>query len=258
MRRIIIATIVLLMAQPGLFGWGRPGHEIVIAIAKNHISETTRQNIARYMPYDMMKDAVWMDEHRNDAEIAYTTNWHVFSVDGKGKYDPNARLGKEDAIYALALADYNLSRLDELDDDTILFNIRVLIHMVGDMHCPTHTIYPKMPTSGKRYVGDVEIKSFHTLYDRMPTYIWGSKPSAEIAGEIDNAKKSYIRNAQKGCPVSWASDCAKRCEGIYEFNALDQVELDPATFEKSRDIVEAQLRDAGYRLASLLDKYFGK
>ena len=45
---------------------------------------------------------------------------------------------------------------------------------------------------------------------------------------------------------------------IYKWNEHNRKVLDPNTVELSRELVNLQMRDAGYRLAYLLDKYFGK
>ena len=85
------------------------GHEIVIAVAQRHLTERTKANIAKYIGYDLKKDAVWMDEHRRDEPIAYTTHYHVFACDKSLRYDPNYRLAEGgDVVYALALSEYNL------------------------------------------------------------------------------------------------------------------------------------------------------
>ncbi|MCQ2178465.1 MAG: hypothetical protein MJY42_06260, partial [Bacteroidales bacterium] len=79
-----------------------------------------------------------------------------------------------------------------------------------------------------------------------------------VAARIDDQRKSAIRKIQRGTPVDWAKQCGDRNAHIYEINAPLTEVLDPDTVEKSRETVSCQLRDAGYRLAFLIEKYFGK
>ena len=73
MKRAIFTLFALILTGTA-FGWGTIGHKVVIAIAQRHLTEKTKANIAKYIDYDLKKDAVWMDKHRNDEPIAYTTH----------------------------------------------------------------------------------------------------------------------------------------------------------------------------------------
>ena len=88
---LLAATASVMFAQSAM-AWGRLGHEVVIKVAERHLTEKAKANIAKYMPYDLKTDAVWMDHHRKDKEIAYTTAWHVYNVGADHNYDPNPRL----------------------------------------------------------------------------------------------------------------------------------------------------------------------
>lgn len=257
MKRLAILSVIALLAfQQNALAWANYGHRIVIAVAQRHISGTARQNIAKYIDYNLQDDATWMDKHRNDKDIAYTTAWHVYKVDENHNYDPNARLGVEDAIYALSLVDYNLSHFRELSDSAVVMNIRMLIHFTGDMHCPGHSYFPGPSCFWKCRLGDIG-NTFHYMYDHMPEWLYEGTPD-EVAARIDDQRKSAIRKIQKGTPVDWAKQCGDRNAHIYEINAPLTEVLDPDTVEKSRETVSCQLRDAGYRLAFLIEKYFGK
>ena len=131
----IFATIAMLSIEA--FGWGGVGHRVIVEIAQRNLTEKAKENISKYMNYDLKKEAVWMDTHRRDEPIAYTTAWHVYNVDEQGVYDPNPRLYKGDCIHALKIADYNLSKYKQLTDSAVVMNLRMLLHFVGDMHCPT-------------------------------------------------------------------------------------------------------------------------
>ena len=258
MKKLILTTLMAALLCLNLQAWGPLGHKTVIAVAQRHLTEKTKANIARYMDYDIKKDAVWMDHHRKDADIAYTTAWHVYNVDENHNYDPNPRLAQGDAIYALRIADYNLSHYKELTDSAVIMNIRMLIHFTGDMHCPVHSYFPGPRNFWHTRLNGEEIKSFHSFYDGMPDRLWPGADPDELAAQLDNCTPGQQRKIAKGTPVEWAKACGDRCCGIYDINAPLSEELDPDTVEKSREIISLQLRDAGYRLAALLNKYFGK
>ena len=99
MKRFLAITLAVIYIGIGnSYAWGRFGHDIIVEIAKRHLTEEAKANIAKYMPYDITTESSWMDYHRHDKGIAYTTSWHVYNVDENHEYDMNPRLHKGDAI----------------------------------------------------------------------------------------------------------------------------------------------------------------
>ena len=261
MKRLIIITItVFCIGISNSYAWGELGHRIVVEIAKRHLTEKTKENLAKYMPYDITQDAVWMDKHRFDKEIGYTNDWHVYNLDEKYEYDMNPRLHKGgDAIHALRVVDHNLSKQERLTDSAIVMNIRCLLHFAGDMHCPAHTYPQRVHCFWPCTLNEVKYKYFHTVYDLMPDLLFPNMSCAEVATLIDNAKRGQIKRIQKGEPIDWVKrDIGEPNSEIYKWNKFLAPDLNPNTAELSRELITMQLRNAGYRLAYLLNKYFGK
>ena len=92
----------------------------------------------------------------------------------------------------------------------------------------------------------------------MPEWLHPNESVADVATEIDTAKKGEIKRIQRGDFHDWAHDIGSRNAIIYKWNEHNRKVLDPNTVELSRELVNLQIRNAGYRLAYLLDQYFGK
>ena len=261
MKRIVAIFVALIFAG-NAFAWSTVGHKLVIAIAQRHLTEKAKENIAKYIDYDLKKDAVWMDKHRNDAPIAYTTHYHTFTTDKALNYDPNYRLGKCDVVYALGLTDYNLAdgKYHELTDSAVVFNIRMIIHFMGDMHCPVHTHVEGVTTTWKCRLNGEEWPKIHAIYDKIPALLYDHKNLSyeQIAEQIDTYSKKQIKAATKGSLLDWAHDAAVESVKIYDINPMFAYELDDDTIEKSREIIATQLCKAGYRLAAKLNEYFNQ
>ena len=257
-RFFLVAILASLVCTNSAMAWGTLGHKVIIEVAKRHITEKTKQNIAKYLPYDITEDAVYMDIHRNDKPIAYTTAWHVYNVDEKYEYDMNPRLRKGDAVLAMKVVDHNLKKQERLTDSAIVMNIRCLLHFAGDLHCPTHSYVPGPRCHWRCELNGRKMKSFHGVYDYIPVLLHPKKSCVDIAAEIDNAKKSEIKRIQKGTLLDWVHDIGSRNAIIYEWNPHNTPVLHENTVELSRDLVNLQMRNAGYRLAYLLNLYFGE
>ena len=256
MKKIFTFAVAVALCSQA-FGWGGVGHRTIVEIAQRNLTAKAKENISKYMNYDLKKEAVWMDEHRNDNPIAYTTSWHVYNIDERSVYDPNPRLYKGDCIHALKIADYNLRQYERLTDSAVVFNLRMLLHFVGDMHCPTHSYVPgprcfwPCTLNGKEY-------TFHGVYDKMPQLIHEGKKPDQIADELDTWKKSEIKKVTKGDLHDWVHEVGSDNAIIYKWNPHNTPVLDEKTIELSTELVNKQMQRAGYRLAYLLNLYFGK
>jgi len=257
MKKIIILTLAVFAYVLPSGAWGNFGHRIVIQVAERHLKKTTKENLAKYFSYDIVEDASWMDRHRKDPGIDYTDAWHVCCTDTNGVYDPMPRVAKGDCVRALQVCTYNLSHYRDLPDSQVVYNVRILIHMVGDMHCPSHT-----------YIGGVrnfwecslppywQDKTFHGFYDHITEMIYDGKTTDAVAELVDNFDKMELSQVCKGTFEDWVSECGKRNKFIYELNPVGTSNLSNDTVWRSAPLVAESLRNAGVRLATLLNKYF--
>ena len=204
MKRLFITLAIVALSINSVMAWSKFGHEVIIELAKRHLTEKTKAKIAKYMPNDMTVDAIYMDDHRNDKELAYSTSWHGYSVDDRFEYDMNPRLDKGDVLLAMKVADHNLSKLDRLTDSAVVMNIRWLIHFAGDMHCPSHSYLPGPRLKWACECNGVKFDSFHTAWDEMPSLVHPNKSCVDVAAEIDTASKREIKSIQSGTILEWA------------------------------------------------------
>ena len=252
MKRLVLITLFAVFAFNS-FAWNRLGHAVAVAVAQRHLTDDAKKNIAKYIDYDLKQDASWMDDHRKEEHLNYTDHWHSYCVDENFNHDPNAsepKLRYGDTMRALQVAESTLrnKRYEQIPDSLVVMSIRTLIHMVPDMHCPVHVRYShKQNPRGKIEVNGKKYKGFHHLYDSMPSIIWGKTSADEVAEKIDNASKREIKKIVSGDVYDWVNDIAKKNVVIFD---IDHTE--------SHDLVNMQLRNAGYRLAYLLNQYFGK
>ena len=168
----------------------------------------------------------------------------------------NPRLKQGDAILAMKIAEHNLTKYERLTDSAVVMNLRCLLHFTGDMHCPTHSYVPGPRCHWPCKLNGKKIKSFHYAYDIMPALLHPNKSCVEIATEIDNASKSEIKRIQKGSLDEWVHDIVSKNAIIYEWNPHNTPVLAENTVELSRELVNLEMRNAGYRLAYLLNRYF--
>ena len=109
-KLLILACVSAIVSLQNVCAWGRLGHEVVVKVAERHLTDKARKNIAAYMAYDLKTDAVWMDRHRYDEELAFTGRWHGCHVDPQTcRYDKNMSAQNDDIVYAMEVVDCNLT-----------------------------------------------------------------------------------------------------------------------------------------------------
>ena len=140
MKRFILIIMAGLLMSSSAFGWGREGHEIIAKIADNNLKPSARKVIEKYLgDHSIVYYAKWMDDYRHTPEYRFTNMWHVARVDENLKYSPYPEEG--DAIFGIKQAVELLKDYKNLPDSTVAVNIKYLLHLVGDMHCPAHIYY---------------------------------------------------------------------------------------------------------------------
>ena len=257
MKRIVLIALAGLILCSPAFGFGREAHETVAKIAENHLKPSVKKKIEKYLVgKSIVYYAKWMDDYRHTPEYGFTTKWHVASVDKDFKYVHNAKDG--DAIYGLNLAIEALKNYKELPDSAVAVNLKYIIHLVGDFHCPVHIYYEGKSQKFKAFVGPAWEKrklAYHTVWDLGIIQYTRYFSASEWAAEIDRVDKKQVKEWVKGTPQEWFEQSAKDCYIQWDLVKPDtlvgQDELNIAV-----PLIESQIVKAGHRLAYVLNNLF--
>lgn len=291
--KTILAILLIICSVSKAFPWGSIGHKDIVAIAERHLTPQARQIAEDVFKHSLVEEACWMDQHRkgewaftNSWHVLYFDKDLNYDPDPTLAVNTGTRLTEEkgDALKAIQRAVYTLSDYKNLNDSTFMINVRYLLHFMGDMHCPVHNLIPGRTTKytsqmdGREFypvVGvlapvkydNVERKSFHTLYDAMPAILYPDKNPKEVAACLDTKTNKEIKriigqkalikvNNRYDCTTAlyrWAHECAEASMKMWEWNPEIEYNINPQTAELSREMIEQQLSNAGYRLAWLLN-----
>lgn len=256
--RYIILGAAALAACQNLGAWGSTGHKIVAELALRQLGTGASARISSLFPDGLAEEASWADQHRRDEEYAFTDSYHTMAMNHDYAYDPGWRMWRGgDCVTGLHFVDYNLryrSRLD-LTDSVLIFNIRMLVHIVGDMHCLAHGYI--MPEENHwDCTFESETTTYHTVVDKIPSRIYKKVTAADAAASLDTYTDSQKQECCSGSFEDWAQECCLRDKVMYEVNPLYTAELAPDTIERLTPAAQEALRVSGYRLGFLLNKYF--
>lgn len=256
---ILFAALLSFPAQP-LWAWGREGHETIAKLAERNLTKRAKKRIEKYLGgHSIVYYAKWMDDYRATPAYAFTNNWHTAPVNEELRYDDSEPSAKGDAIYGLELAIRNLKEYKNLSDSAVAVNLKYIIHLVGDMHCPAHIKYA---THKMKYDVFFEDK-YHKPHKFYVHHIWDNEIIAtariwsvtEWAEELDRLSKVDRAAVEAGDPRDWLHDSAAVCEVQFEW-AKPNSRLGQNFLNNAVPLVEHQLRNAGYRLAKTLNDLF--
>ena len=209
MKRFILILFLLLAARE-IRAFGLAGHAAIACIAEHHLTPRARANIMRYTDHrSIVYYASWMDEWRRSKGYEFTTHWHAGTVDAEFRSTPAVREAsgaKGDCVVAVEQSIALLSEYDKLDDSTVLVHIKYLVHLLGDMHCPTHVYYyPDNMTLGKFPVKLHGVETnYHKIWDGQLLdsrhKFWGFQ---DYRHALDNYTDEEIARMTEGTPVEW-------------------------------------------------------
>ena len=251
MKRMFLATVALaILVSLEASAWGGFGHRTIAELAERHLTPAAKANIERYTKGTPLADySVWMDQIRKDDPVLSkaTDGWHASIVDAKCHTSQEIRdrhRNGRDAVTGMLLLTDMLKEREKLSDSTVMFAIKCIVHMVGDIHCPAHV----------RYMG--KKTTLHKVWDTSVITRdhkgWTPKYYAKM---LDTYKPGKIKKITRGWAEEWLEDAARNVRPSLEWAGKDS-DLGIEFQNKAYPLAEIQLRNAGYRLAYMLNTLF--
>lgn len=254
MRIRIVFIILLLRFSPEIYAWGKTGHDAVAYIAECNLLPEVKEKVEKYLKHSMVYYASWMDEYRAAPEYKHTTGWHGAPVDENFRYTDALRREKGDVVSELENAMERLRAYRTLSDSAVAVNLKYIIHMVGDMHCPVHIRYPDLPMryhitlNGKEY-------EYHQVWDTQVLELAHNWHYMEWQHQLDRCSPEEKAHIAAGSPRDWFYESAVRCRKIYDMAPANSIQ-GKDFLNAARPLAESQLLKAGYRLARILNELF--
>ncbi|MBL7847842.1 MAG: S1/P1 nuclease [Cyclobacteriaceae bacterium] len=253
MRGIIIAVACFVSLES--FGWGATGHRATGLVADQYLTAKARKKIAVVLGQESLAMAsTWMDEIRSDSTYRYADTWHYTTIPDGKRYEDIASNpdGKVVEMIEKFMKDLKSRKLSKKQEEETL---KMLIHLVGDIHQPLHVGKP-----GDRGGNEVKVKWFrnesnlHRVWDSE--MIDDTKLSyTELAGALGKPDKQTIKKWQAASVREWAQESITYRPQVYD---IGNGALGYQYSFKYFPIAKQRMLQAGVRLAGLLNQIYGK
>lgn len=280
---IVLAVVASMCSVQTALAWAGLGHKTIAQIAENHLTPEAKAMTQKYLDASLPSVALWMDctaswTKKRKWHIPgweQTSTWHTLVVDERCRVsDVRPPKGGGNLVPNLKMCIENLKNYRNLTDSAVVVNLKCVIHMVGDMHCPTHFYFLEFPdcfrsekdANGKRKPARDRIPVYYNGKKMTYHSFWDGPGITAIYPEHSNDYKYYATAFDKGTAKQkakfckggvddWVHDSAKSCRPVYD-RVKSGDELDRDFILSYSKMTQKQVLKAGCRLAYILNECF--
>ena len=216
-------------------------------IAKEHMNKAAKDSLKFYLGDMTIEQAsTWMDEIKKDTTLDYLKPLHYINIEEGQSYDPNST---GNIISELNKVIAELKDRSHHSKVQIAFDLRVFIHLVGDLHQPLHVGYGSDRGGNNiKFTVEGDSSNLHRVWDSDII-----KREHITAEDLKLAiKKDDKEQATKIDIIGWMNESRAHLKAVYDF----QGNIDRKYLNKNSKLVEKQLILGGLRLATLLNSLF--
>ena len=241
--------------------WGVEGHRIVGQIADSYLSKKAKKEIAKILGYESVAMVSnWADFVKSDTAYNYLYNWHFINFkSGLSEDAINAYLLTDTTVDADTKINFLTAELkkNDLSPENKLLYLRVLIHLVGDIHQPMHTGRPEDLGGNKiKVMWFNESKNLHQIWDDQ-LILFQQLSYTEYSAAINHSTDEERIEWQHDPVSKWVYQSYQLAEKIYGDIKQPDQRLDYKYNYNYVALLNQQLLKGGVRLAGLLNEIFG-
>ena len=255
MKRLILTSLCLLFAR-GAFAWGQKGHDVTAYIAECRLTPEAAEKVRKALDgYSPVYIANWLDFASYWPEYAYSKTWHYLNIDEGETLESMSRNPGGDVLTAVTRLTEKL-KSGRLTPEEETLSLKMLIHLVGDMHCPMHTGRLSDIGGNQRPVLMFGRKTnLHSAWDSAILEAGHKWSYTEWQEQIDRLTDDEAALVQAGEPQDWLKETHAICVGIYE-DSPEGTKISYDYVDKYTPVIEQQFVRGGYRLARLLNEIY--
>lgn len=265
----LLAIATLILSSSATWAWNSTGHQLVAQIAYDHLKPEVKAQLNAYNRAvdgrsrysNFVKSAVWLDVLKQ-TDVHWYDHLHYIDIPYTQDGSPLQPTDKFNAYWAIKKSMLVLNSKKATKRDKGL-SLRMLIHIVGDIHQPLHTITRVSRTHPEGDLGgNLFVLASNNAGNNLHKY-WDTG-----AGILSGSRKPFqIKNKARQLEHQWS--CKKHAAGTSIQGWIDQshqlaIQNAYAITEGSQPgkyyqmstqrIVEKQIFAAGCRLAYLLNQ----
>jgi hypothetical protein len=259
LRFIFLLFLTALLFNPIILNsttiWGKTGHRVVGEIAEDYLTSKTKRKLAKLLDHRSLAfSSTFADEIKSDNRYDQFYNWHFINMPFDTTYELSIKNSKGNLVTGITYCK-NIIQDESSSDADKAFYLKLLIHLIGDLHQPMH-----IGLEEDRGGNDIKLQWFYK--DTNLHSVWDSKmiddynmSYSELADNVDYLSKKEVKEIQKGTVVDWVNETQQLTKIVYT-SAKEGDNLRSDYSYRYFDTVRVQLQKGGIRLAKVLNDLF--
>lgn len=254
--KLLCLSVAILIGTTNLFAWGQKGHDTTCEVAERHLTKKAKKKIAEIFDgKSIVYWANWMDNASNQDEFRYTKTWHYKNIDPDETYE-TAQENENGDVQKAIEAQIAALKSGTLNKEAAEISLRMLVHLVGDLHCPMHMGH-RSDSGGNRHQVQFfnEGTNLHSVWDSKMLERAHNWTYTEWANQIDRADKKTVKALQQGSVADWGKQTYQESKKVYD-NTPIGTKISYNEVAYWTPLIEQQLFLGGIRLAAVLNDIF--
>lgn len=235
--------------------WGPTGHRVVGQIADDYLCGKAKREVKRLLKRKSLAFvSTFADEIKSDKRYNEFYTWHYINMPFETDYEDSKKNPKGDLVTGIEHCKRVIQDKKASDDDKA-FYLKLLIHLIGDLHQPMHVALAE-----DRGGNDFKVQWFYK--DSNLHSVWDSEmideydmSYNELAENADVLSKQQVKATQKGSVVDWVNETHQLTKEVYKSAKPDENLRYRYSYNHFKTI-RSQLQIAGIRLAKVLNDLF--
>ncbi len=236
--------------------WGQTGHRVVGEIAYKHLTKKAKRNLEKLLGSEgLALISTYADQIKSDRKYDAFKPWHYVNFKDGDTYETSEKNPKGDLITGIkkcqeVISDPNASKEDKI------FYIKLLVHLVGDLHQPLH-----IGRGADRGGNSIKVKWFrgttnlHSVWDTKMIESY-NMTYTELTSNLNKFSKNQKKAIQQGSVLDWVNETRVITMKVYDSAKVDE-NLSYRYMYDHFATVKTQLQKGGLRLAKVLNELFG-
>ena len=235
--------------------WGATGHRVIGKIADDYLCGKAKRNIKKLLKNKSLAFAsTFGDEIKSDRRYREFYTWHFINMPLDSNYEASKKHPDGDLVTSIEYCKKIIKDENSSDDDKA-FYLKLLIHLVGDLHQPMHVgLREDKCGNDFKLQWFYEDSNLHRVWDTQMINNYGMSYS-ELAAEADVLSKTQIKAMQKGSIIDWVNETHALTRKVYASAEPDE-NLRYRYSYNHFTTVRSQLQLSGVRLAKILNDLF--
>lgn len=263
MNKLIKYTmlLVVLLSSTELYAWNNRMHYTIALIAEQQLEPKVKKRVEKILGDELQKGAIWFNKLRSKEETRHTQAWHHLHLDENMMSVTNSN--KDAAVHIERCADI-LRHPKQHNDSTVVAALKLIIHVVGDMHCPTHVYFTGGPALSK-FSFSITNDRWDRPGVRKTTWraFWNSWFSTEHPGfppelyaeDLAIYYRKHKEEWSAGTVRDWANDMGRECRWLHE-HIKPGGTINSEFKARLENVNDRCISKAGLRLGALLNSIF--